>query len=76
MFNEKALTIANRNARRQQKGGGMDELDRAAEREGSAERAAKQDAAYQRGSAEVLNAARERGAEHYLVGYSMFEGMV
>jgi hypothetical protein len=42
MFNERALTIANRNARRQQKGGGMDELDRAAEREGSAERAAKQ----------------------------------
>jgi hypothetical protein len=42
MFNERALTVANRNARRQQKGGGMDAIDRAAEREGSAERAAKQ----------------------------------
>ena len=27
------------------------------------------------GSAEVLNAAREKAAEHYLVGYSMFEGL-
>ena len=48
----------------------------AAQEEGAAKLAAEQDAAYQRGSAEVLNAARERGAEHYLVGYSMFEGMV
>ncbi len=47
----------------------------AAREEGAAKLAAEQEAAYQQGSAEVLNAAREKAAEHYLVGYSMFEGL-
>ncbi len=38
MFNEKALRDNQRAMRRQQKGGGMDELDLAAEREGQSRR--------------------------------------
>lgn len=36
MFNERALTVANRNARQSQRNNGMDRFDLEAEREGSA----------------------------------------